>query len=64
MRIICENGCVCVRACVCVCVIRCLFTQCGVGAGGGGGGGGWEGYMQVIIGMIIRTIHVWVGVHN
>ena len=63
MRIICKNIHVherararaCVR--VCVCDQMCVYTMWAWG-------GGREGYMQLIIGMIIRTVHVWMGVYN
>ena len=49
-----SRGVHCTRRDVCVCVCE----QMCVHSGGGGGG------MQLIIGTIIRTVHVWVVVYN
>ena len=61
MRVCCCCCCACVSSrrkvascsCACVCIYVCLYVW-----------GRGEGYMQLIINMIIRTVHVWVGVYN
>ena len=57
---------VCLYVCMYVCVYVYMHADVCVHNVGGGGGGGWGGerYMQLIIGTIIRTVHVWVGVYN
>ena len=56
-----HSVCVCVCGCVCVSEQMCVYTM-SVRLWGGGGGG--IRVYATIIGMIIRTVHVWVGVYN